>query len=82
MDVIEVGSLVCWKREKRDEPALPVRRNEIFRVARFLGNGRCDLVDRNGAALFNISLTDLQVWIPELSERRPTLRRKPSYRGK
>lgn len=76
MDAIKVGSLVCWKCETGDEPARPVRRKEIFRVVRCLGNGRCDLMDRNDAELFNIPLNDLQRWQDELSRSPSSYRHK------
>ncbi len=56
---IQKGDRVHWAVEKPDAKA-PVKRRELFRVQKVYGNGRCDLIDSNGAELFNIPTTHLQ----------------------
>lgn len=58
---IKAGDLVCWSEDIRDLSLSTIKNYEVFTVRTVHPNGRCDLVDRTGAQLFNILLSHLQL---------------------
>ncbi len=66
---IQAGDQVHWVLDKRDNPYAPLKRRERFRVQKVYANGRCDLIDDQGAELFNILTTHLQRLHPETASK-------------
>jgi hypothetical protein len=73
---LKPGDWVRWADEKRDRPKAPLKSKEIFVVRKVSANGRCDLMDSQGAELFDIPLSHLQLLEMEHRPKNTPYRRK------